>query len=91
MAWCTSCWLYWDFSNYENLGDHYKHIKDILCYIYICGGNIFVTNVLIAAIKKWAKMFQINIMLIKLLVIRALHTVLHIISSPIAMYSAHIR
>ena len=32
----------------------------------MCGGNIFVMNVLIAAIKKWAKMFQINILLIKL-------------------------
>jgi len=58
-------------------------IWKILCYIYM--------NVLISAIKKYPKIFQINTMLIKLLVIRSLHTVLHIISSPIAMYITHIR
>ena len=82
-ACCTSCWLYCDFSNYENPGDHYKHMKDTVLYIYM--------NVLISAIKKYPKIFQINTMLIKLLVIRSLHTVLHIISSPIAMYITHIR
>ena len=58
-------------------------IRKILCYIYM--------NVLISAIKNYPKIFQINTMLIKLRVIRSLRTVLHISSSPIAMYIAHIR